>query len=1062
MRKSMGIGVGRLLALLVLAALIIPGGARGVERQARGGWLEIRYGELVDGRQLSHSGDSVAALLGRLQGRPLPPPGERPADRLNHVLLDPLLEPYAFVLQDALDSLAPMADPPMVELGYLWAAGEAQPAWAELLRARRYLVESDGAGRMRVCLPAEGDSPEVAETARMSIAKAAPVLRHIFKAEMSRLEGSSLHVAFHVYRHFPATSAFALSVEPVSMEISETLGSGYRPPLDLEAIDGFLKSGLQLEGARLESDGSLVLLGSPAAEPPTVLGRRIEMSDLAVAYRAVFHGGLAEPYMSLDRGYSPQTAIVNYGGRLRDTALGMVSLLCDIRFKTFSLGLGIEEGQDLRELLRGGLPSFRTHLERFAAHPQSQEVMGQQTRLWFYPDRVDLTLSPQGDAMLLRKVRMSAASERFISASMSEAARGEDPPWTMATIEAINRDYEALASLFPEMADLDQVVRLLSLFAWLKQAEIEGVPVPDLDVLMAVELPAIPTPRTFPQLLAFNALPPAGGDGEVVTLDRVAAAEALERLNPYSGRPLPAKRRLARAVAGLDQRKQINRSLMEEIAGESAKGLGDDELDVLAHRAERLRMHQTVLATLEPEKVQELAERQQTGERLRVFSVAIGGLDLGMGRVVARAAGRSMALGGAAAVLASAQRQPAESSVRVVRREDWRSDPPTLPVADIPAHGLTVGTISRGRSGEAGPEERWVWCLMEKDSPELVSRRVVLDPLGRALSVDRMEGGRRLRYRFEREGAVLKAALLPMGEEGDEERTWIPEGGLPQGTGLLQVIVGEAPVGNEPAVRLRLHGETTSLEADFPRTLLQRLVVGPEADLQPGRPLRGLDPLPRELGMIGSMLVALNRSQLSPPWEESADAVAGEENPIRLARALNVWWSGKSRSAVVATDPAESVARWQSAPRPGSSALLLLPQDAFPGRLSTLREQLGRSWNQAAVVGRLPEKIDEEMVVLVSGESPGQFASRLRALAEEPAMEGKLLAAWGLTSPVREDLPASLLSAGKLAGIGIAEASVVGSRTAAEHLGALRRALALQVERRSRAEELSPFLLWYF
>jgi hypothetical protein len=355
-----------------------------------------------------------------------------------------------------------------------------------------------------------------------------------------------------------------------------------------------------------------------------------------------------------------------------------------------------------------------------------------------------------------------------------------------------------------------------------------------------------------------------------------------------------------------------------------------------------------------------------------------------------------------------------------------------------------------------------VWSLLERDGPEPASRRLELDAQRRALSIERTEEGRRLRYRFEKDGTALKAALLPDGEVVDEDRDWIPEEGLPQGSGLLQVIVSEAPGGNEQAVPLRLHGGSRSLEADFPRTLLQRLVIGPEADLQRGRPLRGLDPLPGELGRIETLLVASNRSQLSAPWERGADAVAGEEDPVRLARALNLWWSEKERSAVVITDPAGSVARWQSAPMPGNSALLLLPKDGFPGQLAELREQPAASWAPDKVVESLPEKLDDGMVVLVSAEAPGLFASRLRKLAEEPAMEGKLLAAWGLTSPVREDLPASLLSSGKLAGIGLGEPSVVGSRGAAEHLAALREALATEAEATARAEALSPFFLWYF
>jgi hypothetical protein len=716
--------------------------------------------------------------------------------------------------------------------------------------------------------------------------------------------------------------------------------------------------------------------------------------------------------------------------------------------------------------------------------------MGQQTRLWFYPDKVDLTLSPQGDAMLMRRVRMSASSERFLGALSATTARGEEPPWTRATIEAINRDYDTLAKYFPEMGDLDQVVRLLSLFAWLRQAENEGLQVPDLDVLLALELPAYPTPRTFPQLLAFNALPPAGSGAEVATIDRVAAAEALERLNPNSGRPLPAARRLDRAIAGLDRRNPMNRALIEEVAALDSKRLESDVLDVLAHRAERLRMHQTVLATLEADRVAELAERRRAGEKLRVFSVGIGGLDLGMGRVVARAGGRSMALGAAAPVLASALPRAAEPSAGrrptapMERREEWREDPPLLPVTVLPDHGLGAGevgkresrefgnnSISRNLSDQPDSGQTWVWTLLGADSPDVISRRVVIGPQGRLLSVDRTAGSRTLRYRFEKDGSAWKARLLPVQESAQQETSWIPDVGLPDGSALLRVVVDEPQEGGEPGILLRLHGsqrpEGRSLEADFPRAALQRLVMGPEADLEPGRPIAGLDPMPRELGRVESLLVALNRPQRARPWEQGAAVVAGEENPIRLARALNVWWSsegrgGLQRSAVVVTSPAESVKRWEAAPRPGGSAILLLPEDAFPGRLTELRNRFRQGWDSGAVVESLPAEVDAKLVVLISGEAPGRFAARLRELADEPAMRGKLLAAWCLTSSVRQDLPASLLSAGGLAGVGLAEASVVGRRRAAEHLGALDHALSTGGDANPRVEGLSSLFLWYF
>ena len=109
-------------------------------------WVRVDYGALIDGRRLTHSGEPVGVLLSRL--------AQGPGDALAYRLLDPILELYAFVLPDALDTLGPPHDPPWVEAGPLWESGEAQPAWVELARARRFLLESDGSGHLRACLPA--------------------------------------------------------------------------------------------------------------------------------------------------------------------------------------------------------------------------------------------------------------------------------------------------------------------------------------------------------------------------------------------------------------------------------------------------------------------------------------------------------------------------------------------------------------------------------------------------------------------------------------------------------------------------------------------------------------------------------------------------------------------------------------------------------------------------------------------------------------------------------------------------------------------------------------------
>jgi hypothetical protein len=1073
-----------LLASLGLAVLATPAAAR----DATPAWVVVDYSELIDRRQLSHSGESVGALLGRLEGRPLPPGGERPLDFHAHRLLEPLLEPYGFVLPDALDSLGAAHRPPWVEVGSLWQPGEPQPVWVELLRARRLLLESDGDGRFRAILPWSGPAGTASRAAaRSAWDEAWPVLRHAFAAEERRLAGRggdrpSMAVEVHAYQHAPARSEFRLGTVAEHVEIEDLRPSGVRPPLALDRMRAFLAEGLRLEGARLEAGGELRLLGSRRDEPTTLLARPPGLSDLAVAYRAVFHGGLAEPYMSLDRGYSPTQSVVNYGGRLRDTALGLVSLLCDIRFKTFSLGLDIAGGRDVREQLRASLPGFRTHLERLAEHPGSKGTAGQQTRLWFYPDSVDLTISEQGDVLVLRRVRMSAASERVGETGL--AARGEVHPWTRMTVDAINRDYDTLARFFPEMADLDQVVRLLSLFAWLKSAGAEGHLLPELEPLLALELPQLSTPRTYPQMLAFNALPPPGSTDRVATFDRVAVGEALDRLSPSGGRRLPARRRYERAVGALDPSRTEHAALLRELGSYPVERLDGAQLDLLAQRAERVRMHETVLGTLELPRRRRLAERLQAGEQLRMFSVGIGGLDLGMGPVVERARGRSLGL----AAEGTGPARPAPSRAGSVAgggepREAWRVDPGGLPPTVLPDHGLGGRDVGRPASldlghhrievGRTAPQESdgeggvWILTVHGADAPDPRSRRVTLDRDDRAIRFERVESHRLLGYGFEPDGDRLVARLTR--SAGEEPSVAAPgTGALPPGLVLLHVDAPGDGRLESPGLGLRLEslvaGAPRHLEAEFPRPLLQRLVLGREVDLTPAQPLPGLSPLPDSLGDVRSVMVLPQAARWQAPWEDDAPPRAGEEDPVRLARALGSWWASAGAgapAAVVGVDPVRSPERWQTAPRPGRRTLLLMPPEAFVGPMAGWREALAEAWNPDAVVNALPDDPGGALVILVGAEPPASFGRRLRELARDERMRGRLLAAWCLSGPVRDDLPRSLIDEGQLVGIGLAEDSLVARRHAAGTLAALGRALAEATET-SRVENLPGPFLWYF
>jgi hypothetical protein len=1091
----------------------VPSGPDNAATAAAGlRWLRVEYGALIDRRELTHSGEPVGVVLDRLGGRGLPAEGERHGDATAYALLDPLLEPYAFVLPDALDSLEPPSDPPLVEIGGLWEAGEEQPAWAELCRARKLILESDGTGHLRALLPAralealpyDDAAPAVdpASAAHQAWDEAWPVLRHALGAERRRLErerrgaAPPLEVEVHAYRHLLSRGAFVLGAIPWRTTITDTGPSGLAAPLDLEALRSILEQGRAIEGARLEPSGRIRWMTGRPDSPPSILGRAPTLADLAVAYRAVAWGGSGEPYMSLDRATAPHVAEVNYGGRLRDTALGMVSLLSDVRFKTMSVGIDLLGAGDIRASIRDSMPDFRTHLERFASDPAASGVVDQQTRFWFYPDDVDVVLSPQFDLFAFRKARMTAASERVTGGATGQP----DPPWTRDTVAFVNNRHDAWAALFPEIGELDTAARYLAVFTWLSAARSKGLAIPDADVLLALTLPSVPTPRRFPELLSFNALPAAGGQGVVDVFDRTAVGRALDRLEPRDGRPLSPARGFARAKASLDRR--IPDEAAAAAAMDAAGAQADDvTLDLLSYRAERLRMHERVLATLDAQDRGKIAARREHEPSLRVFSVGIGGIDLGMKAALARAtsAGVRLAMtavppaGGAGAVAAARpQPAPAASAAANTNRTP-AEDAALLPKTMLPDHGLgteaqrTTTVLPEGRgilvardlpgaevargvvTTVEGGKIAWQEVRLDDEGPEARVRFRLGDPAGRPPSFVRVEDGRYIAYRFERDAGTLRAVPGPVSLPDPVRAIVAPEppdpasgpAQVPDGLALLSISGGAAGAPGSAAeassLRLRVRAGGRDVSADVRRGVLERLVVGREADLLPGRPLPAFTPAKQMLGSDGTLMVMAGASEGRPPWGGPVAERPGEEDAARVARALDVWWrqdagSGAER-AVVGTDAAESPARWAAAAVQDGRVDIVAPADAFPAGAEALRARLTGAVERPGLA---------RLVVLVSAEPPGLLGRRLRALARDPAMSGRALAVLNLGGALRGDLPWSLLHEGNLSALGVHEAGPIGLAAAVDEVLAWVRSAEMPGAQGRRPESIPGPMTWYY
>jgi hypothetical protein len=250
--------------------------------------------------------------------------------------------------------------------------------------------------------------------------------------------------------------------------------------------------------------------------------------------------------------------------------------------------------------------------------------------------------------------------------------------------------------------------------------------------------------------------------------------------------------------------------------------------------------------------------------------------------------------------------------------------------------------------------------------------------------------------------------------------------------------------------------------------VLQRLVLGHEADLTPDKPLPGFSQLPPALAALTRTMVIMRPEETQPPWVSGAPSYPGEESTAELARALSAWWSGTGRTAVAGVDEAASPQRWQAAPRPRAGAVLVLPDDAFPPPYASLAPALRAAWKNGpavAATGALAPVVPD-LVVLVSAEGAAPLAARALRLAQDPALKGKLLAILSLAAPLRVDLASRLLEPGQVAGVGLAAWGGVGLPGAIRSLGALDTALSSATApggaTKRRIEDLPGPFAWTF
>jgi len=485
-RKYINIIFGLAMVLIIVAYVVIFLPKENIQstKLKPKKWITIEYQNLLDNSQIIRTGELLILAV---------------QDPYLRGAVQPFVDNYSFLLPHVINMINGQDSIPQQTVIDNFPIGSRQPAWVAIFRGGRILITSDYSQLTRIFLI--GEDPKTAYDKNYSI------IRHCLTA---LLPDNDTEMAFEVYayKNIYEKSQLMLCLDAYKFNSSRFFAPFKIIPLDLEGLSDFFQNGGKLEGVKLDRKKGLILFAKESGTE-TLAGHKIELSDLAVAYRAVFHAGDNEAFISLDPHKDATKVTVNFGGFLEDTRMGYVVLQSDKRFKSISSGLDITKHNDIREFTRKYVPTFLSGYERnFCDGDESLKSEWIGTRLWFYPDSVEILSDPYFEHAVIVKPQFTADAERsrddFLS--LEEFNEKKDILLSLSTRECIdhmNQNYEQYAEAFSEIKELTTVARLMGLCSWLKSAKCGWL---DLDSLLSVELSPFWTERENTKMLSVSYL----------------------------------------------------------------------------------------------------------------------------------------------------------------------------------------------------------------------------------------------------------------------------------------------------------------------------------------------------------------------------------------------------------------------------------------------------------------------------------------------------------------------------------------------------------------------------
>lgn len=510
LKKRLAKIVGISLCLLIAVALLIYHNQNILKHLAiepqQAKWVTISYLDLIDPQAIIRTGQTLKSAL---------------ADPNMRGAIQPFVDSYSFLLEHTLEMISGPAQPPHSDLVKMFLAGSAQPGWVSILRGGRLHVTANNQNDVRIF--AVGNDPHKAYDNNYS------VIRHCLNALVPS-NSSALNVEVYAYENDYEKSELRLNLSPYIISASAFPSKGL--PLNLTGLAAFFDETPEIQGARLDRSEGLTLYGKLGAKQ-TLAGADISLSDFVVAYRAVFHAGDNQPFVSLDPHLDATKVTVNFGGFLEDTRIGSVVLAADKRFKTVTSGLDPNTFSDLRSYTRKHVASFLSVSEQELLDSSSLshgKWIG--TRFWFYPDSIGIESDLDYQFAVITKPVFMADAERcrddFTSPEEFERKkRATLSPSIRRNIGHLNQNYAQYASAFGELSELTAVARLMGVCSWLYKARPKWL---DLDSLLSVEVPICNTPREKTQLVAACCVSCSNSDA--LTTDYIVKNSSVVYLSP--------------------------------------------------------------------------------------------------------------------------------------------------------------------------------------------------------------------------------------------------------------------------------------------------------------------------------------------------------------------------------------------------------------------------------------------------------------------------------------------------------------------------------------------------